>query len=437
MNGRALGHVDDRREPADLSPEAGTLEKLVEAKADGVAALDRVRYRIGRESRLSAGYLGIGSVALGAAVLVRGLVGFAWASPAEPWGWLSAAGWALVVTTYTVVVCVAFSNRGVLPVPAFRAALAVGATAIALDTVASLAARGAGPQYPTVEIGLGALVLACVSFRPIRELIRVLWGLGILTAVGLLVSWLVLPASIGVGVSNLLLGVTPPAIALALVSVFDHHVRRELDRTVAESTIEASAAGPGILEVAALARLDARAERLLDEVGSASEGTTTDAGALTPEVASAAAVIGDRLRAALLADYELTWLQRAVADSASLFPAVTVRDPDGLAAELDSVRRRALLAVVWLLAAETGSGRHRVELAFVARPPIGSYPAHPARAASTLVITLAETKLRSIDPSVWPMLDRLGPRVVEARSARILVEIDQQNSDAGEPAVAP
>ncbi len=396
------------------------LEEWVTARAMGDAAFDRARHRIQRESRLSTGYLGIGAVVIGAAVVVRGLIGFGWAAPISPWGWMSAAGWAMLLITFSIVVSIASGGRGVLPVSAFRAALAAGATAMALDVLAVLAAEGTGPRYPTVEIGVGATILACVSFRPIRELIRGLVGLAVTATIGLVAVTLVVPGQLDVGVSNVLLTITPAAAVLALVSVFDRHVREQFDRIVAESTIGAAGHAPGILAVSSLTKLDERAEHLLDEIGRPRSDDAMRRQLLQPEWARAAAELGEQLRAALVADAEMTWLQLAVSDSVQLSPIVTIRDPDGRAAALEPRRRSALLSVVWLLAARTGVARNTIDLAFEATPARGT---EHRDGLGALEITLAGARLRSVDGSLWPLLDRLGPRSVDTRANRIRVTL--------------
>lgn len=347
-----------------------------------------------------------------------------WAMPAEPWGWLSVAAWVLVAVEFVVVIGVAVSRRGVLPFPMFAATLGVAMVASALDLVAVAASDGSGPQYATVGIGVGAVLIACVSFRPIPEVFRALIGLSVLALASLVVEWLIVPENLSVGTSNFVLAVMPTAVALGLTWVFDQHVRRQLDRTVVESTIDAPGTGPGILAVSTLARLDARVEALLDDVAAGKPAS----GGISAEIADAASVLGDELRSVLLADHELSWLQLAVADSAYLSPVVTISDPAGLATRIEPVQRSALLSAVWLIAAAGGGASQlSIDVALAVRPATAS----PDMSAfgdplegCVVSLMIAGTKARSIDTSVWTVLDQLGPRTVDVRATRILVTVD-------------
>ncbi|MDO9397648.1 MAG: hypothetical protein Q7T71_13960, partial [Herbiconiux sp.] len=151
-------------------PGDGTLTQLVRARRLGPRAVDAVRHEIERQSRLGIGYLGVGAVIVGLILIGRGLVSLGWTWPVNEGRVLSVVAWAIVIAAFTAAVLLARRRRGLLPLRAFLAMLAADAVALVLDYTA-LFQSDPRLTYATVGVGVGASLLACVTFRPVSNIL--------------------------------------------------------------------------------------------------------------------------------------------------------------------------------------------------------------------------------------------------------------------------
>lgn len=402
------GRADD---PAD-----GVLTQLVRARRIGPRAVDEVRQHIERDSRLGLGYLGIGAVIVGVILIGRGLVSLGWTWQVNDGRALSVIAWAIVIATFAGAVLLARSRRGNLPRWAFAVMLGADAFALVLDEVALLQSEGL--SYGTVGIGVGATLLASVTFRPSSN---VLVAVSVLTGISLLgIVWfaVTVPGSAGVAMGQLMLTVVPVYAGIVVVRSFGNLVQRELDRTVAESTIGAPRYGLGLLASAELARLDLAAEELLQDVATGRVPLPLD-----KELAGTASSLATDLRRLLVAGRRETWLHHAIAESEYLGPVVTLSDPDGLAGYLEPVQRDGLLSAIWLIVDESGRSAPTLDLE-IGRPGSVGQARADDRMVLPIAISIGGIPRRRIDPAVWSALSRVGQYSMETRTGRLRVSVD-------------
>ncbi|WP_066040193.1 hypothetical protein [Herbiconiux solani] len=403
--------------PRGRTADPGMLTQLVRARRLGPGAVDAVRQDIERDSRLGVGYLGIGAVIVGVILIVRGLVSFAWTWPANDLRLVSLAGWFVVVLAFAAALLLARRNRGMLSSAAFLGILAADAVALALD-YAALIGSPSPADYVTTGIGVGATLLACVTLRPIRTLIAATVGLGAVSVAGIAVLAVLGVADPAVGVAQLVLTIVPAVAGIVVVRSFGGLVQRELDRTVAESAINAPRYGLGLLASTELALLDLAAEELLQDVATGKAPLP-----LERSLATTASSLATDLRRVLVAGRRETWLHHAITESEYLGPVVTLEDHDGLAAYLGPGQRDGLISALWLIVDESGRYTPGIDLG-IGRPGARSRPAPDGRMVLPIAISIGGLPRRRVDPAVWSALSRVGQYSVEARTGRLRVSVD-------------
>jgi hypothetical protein len=394
--------------------DSGSLAQLVAAIQSGPAAIGRLRTRLRQDRALSAGYLSLGFTVLGALLLVRGLFSLAWSWDAAPDRPLSLAAWGLLVLAFIASAVAARVNGGILPGRFSLLVPLAGSAALVLD-LAGFAGTGDHPWlYPTAAVGFGACLVAVLPVQPLRRSAAGLLVLAVIGAGTVLVSWLIDPNSLGIAITNLLLGTGSVLACFLLVDISDRHLGRRIDQAATETLVTAPALGHGVSAASELRRLDGDAERLLAQVAASSDTTGIDA-----TTAARAGELADALRFALVADHEQTWLQIAVAESEHLSRTVRVVDPAVLAARLQPERRRNLLAVTWLCVADAPATVPVLDITF-----IGAGTGSESDEHLTMAFSMVGTRRRGIDPAVWPLLSRLGRYTVDLAPDRALVIVE-------------
>jgi hypothetical protein len=395
----------------------GVLTQLVRARRLGPGAVDAVRQDIERDSRLGIGYLGVGAVIVGILLIGRGLASFALAWAHNDWRLLTIIGWAIVAVLFAGAVLLARRSRGTLPVWAFAVVLAGDAVALGLD-YAALLLSGNQANYLTVGIGVGATMLACVTFRPMSNMMLAVSILALVSRASLGWLSLTMPESASAGVAQLVLTVVPPFAGILMVRSFGQLVQRELDRTVIESTIDAPRYGLGILASTELARLDLAAEELLQDVATGRVDLPLDRG-----LASTASMLATDLRRMLVAGRRETWLHHAITESEYLAPAVILTDGDGLAGYLEPSQRDGLLSAIWLIVDESGRLTPTIELV-VGGPGAKNKATPDDMMVLPIAMSVGGIPRRRIDPAVWSALSRVGQYSVDVRTGRLRVRVD-------------
>lgn len=410
--------MSDRTPPVRVrirTANDGMLTQLVRARRLGPRAVDAVRANIARDSRLGIGYLGVGAVIVGVLLVGRGLVSLGWTWSSNEGRLISAAAWLVVIAAFVLAVVIARRGRGSLPLGWFIALLSADALALGIDQASALLGRS---DYLTVSIGVGATLLACVTFRPVGQVLAATIALTVVLVAGVVASAVIDPAGAGLAMSQLVLTVVPVYAGIIVVHAFGQLVQRELDRTVAESTITAPRYGLGLLASAELARLDLAAEELLQDVAAGRVELPLDR-----TLAGTAASLATDLRRMLVAGRTETWLMHAITDSEYLAPAVTVDDPDGLAGYLEPEQRDGLLSAIWLVLDESGRSNPTIHLA-IARPGAARSTAPEDRMVLPIAVSVEGVPRRRIDPAVWSALSRVGQYSVETRTGRLRVSVD-------------
>ncbi|QJU53816.1 hypothetical protein SCB71_11380 [Herbiconiux sp. KACC 21604] len=411
MSGQTNSRV--RTRPSD----DGVLTQLVRARRLGPDAVEALRNDLQRDSRLGLGYLGVGSAIVGIILIGRGLVSFGWTLPTSHWLWLTAAAWLLVVAAFAVLTVSARRRRGMVPAGVYVMVLAFDGVALLLDSVA-LWGSSEPVNYLTVSIGIGATLLAAVTYRPLDNTVAATASLTVLQLADVVARAVMAPDTIGPAVGTLVLSVAPVAAGIIVVRSFGQLVQRELDRTVAESTITAPRYGLGLLASTELARLDLAAEELLQDVATGRVDLPLDR-----ELASTASGLATDLRRMLVAGRRESWLHHAITESEYLNPTVTLVDSDGLAGYLDPAQRDGLLSAVWLILDESGRQTPTIELE-IGHPAARTGSAPDDRMVLPIVVSIGGVPRRRIESAVWSALSRVGQYSVESRSGRLRVRVD-------------
>jgi len=398
------------------SPD-GMLTQLIRARRIGPRAVDEVRQNIARNSRLGIGYLGIGAVIVGMLLIARGLVSLGWTWQYNDHRVLSAGAWAMVIAAFALAVVVARRHRGSLPAWAFATVLAADAVALVLDQAAVWLAADTS-SYLTVGVGIGATLLACVTFRPTSNIVLAAIVLTVAILAALVASEASTPGTLAVGIAQLVLSVVPTLAGVIVVRSFGEMVQRELDRTVAESTIGAPRYGLGLLASTELARLDLAAEELLQDVHTGRVDLPLDR-----ELSSTASGLATDLRRMLIAGRRESWLHHAVTESAYLSAVVTLTDPDGLAGYLAPVQRDGLLSAIWLIVDESGRVNPLIDVS-IGRPSSANGGGPDDRMVLPIAVSIAGVTRRRIEPAVWSALSRVGQYSVDARTGSLRVGVD-------------
>ncbi|PPH37575.1 hypothetical protein C5C53_07305 [Rathayibacter sp. AY1E3] len=375
--------------------EEGTLLELVRAADRSPGALWSIRERLTRPNRLSGSYLGLGFLTMAVLLDIRGVVSYLWSLDARSATWLSGLSWLLVVAASAVGVSIALRRHGELPRRAFAGVLAVDVAALLLEFADHALPTPAPMYYPSVCVGVGAGVIALITFQPLSRSFLALAVLVGLTALGLVGQALLGDGGAALAVSNVLLAVAPAAVCVVVLTSLDQYVRRTLDRSLADGTVHAADDE--------FSQVDARIEELLERVRTPVP--------LDEELGERARVLGDELREALARSHDRTWLRIAVEESALLSSAVALDDPSGAAALLAPLDRSRLLSVLWLLTAPAG----RTPLAVRLEPGQGG--------GVELALVAAGIRTRDLDRSVWGILSELGEyrTTTDHGATRILV----------------
>ncbi|PPH44677.1 hypothetical protein C5D09_12880 [Rathayibacter sp. AY1C9] len=375
--------------------EEGTLLELVRAADRSPGALWSIRERLTRPNRLSGSYLGLGFLTMAVLLDIRGVISYLWSLDARSATWLSGLSWLLVVVASAVGVSIALRRHGELPRRAFAGVLAVDVAALLLEFADHALPTPAPMYYPSVCVGVGAGVIALITFQPLSRSFLALVVLVGLTALGLVGQALLGDGGAALAVSNVLLAVAPAAVCVVVLTSLDQYVRRTLDRSLADGTVHAADDE--------FSQVDARIEELLERVRTPVP--------LDEELGERARVLGDELREALARSHDRTWLRIAVEESALLSSAVAIDDPSGAAALLAPLDRSRLLSVLWLLTAPAG----RTPLAVRLEPGQGG--------GVELALVAAGIRARDLDRSVWGILSELGEHrtTTDHGATRILV----------------
>ncbi|PPH43964.1 hypothetical protein C5C86_00885 [Rathayibacter sp. AY1E4] len=375
--------------------EEGTLLELVRAADRSPGALWSIRERLTRPNRLSGSYLGLGFLTMAVLLDIRGVISYLWSLDARSATWLSGLSWLLVVAASAVGVSIALRRHGELPRRAFAGVLAVDVAALLLEFADHALPTPAPMYYPSVCVGVGAGVIALITFQPLSRSFLALVVLVGLTALGLVGQALLGDGGAALAVSNVLLAVAPAAVCVVVLTSLDQYVRRTLDRSLADGTVHAADDE--------FSQVDARIEELLERVRTPVP--------LDEELGERARVLGDELREALARSHDRTWLRIAVEESALLSSAVAIDDPSGAAALLAPLDRSRLLSVLWLLTAPAG----RTSVAVRLEPGQGG--------GVELALVAAGIRARDLDRSVWGILSELGEHrtTTDHGATRILV----------------
>ncbi|HWU58941.1 MAG TPA: hypothetical protein VN045_09505 [Microbacteriaceae bacterium] len=363
------------------------------------------------QSALALQRLGYGLTVSATAVILISLVAFITGAEQYPHVGLCIVAWVLLACTAIFVLTRRFafaeSPQG------FVAVLVVSAVVVALDIVGSWTGTIESP-HPSAATAVGGILLACVNTRPMRDIVistTVLSAALVLTFVTSLHGDVL---ALGPRIVVVLLAAVPPMIGVQVVRSFRSLVQIESDRTQVQATVSTAGITVGMLASKELARLDLDAEQLLDAVATGHAPLP-----LSPKTASQAASIATELRLHLIAGRGRTWLYHAVSESAVLGPVVTVTDPDGLAAQLSTDQRDALLSAVWLFAADLSRATQKLRIDL-------RQPKKDGESDRRIFIQIEASGVprKQVDPAVWQAIGKVGAHTESHQDDVLLVDID-------------
>lgn len=400
-----------------VPPEETTLGSLVRP-AGARSATRRGTPTSTHASALGSGFLGLGIAIIAALQAMLGIALLLLRAGDYPTLLPVVGAWMLLMVTFLGLTITISATGERLPDWLYGVFLAALAGVVWLDFVA-IAPLGDIGRYATASVSAGFVLLIIVTLRARWEVLVTTGLLGAAFITAIMLTTPLTPVTIPAQVVTVALAVGPGITGVLLVSGFERMLKRELDRVLVQSTVTAPRLAVGMLASEELARLDADAEQLLDAVANGELPLP-----LPPQESSRASTLATELRLHLIEGRRETWLFHAISESENLGRRITVSDPGSLAGLLDDGQRDALLAALWLLAADpTGVSPGRaisVEL--------GPLDPHRAAGERTLAVPLViqATGLRRnrVDAGVWEALDRVGRYSDSTARGIVRIELD-------------
>jgi len=357
------------------------------------------------------GRLGVGINLTADVVALVGLTLFLMDAVSYPRVVLNATAWVLLIAAVASSQLLQL-GRVRLPRWSFTVLLVTGGAVVLLDIAGTW---GTPPfqAYPLAAGTTGALLLTFVTRRPRRDMLIATGVLCIALVVAFGSSLDGDPIAFAPGVLLVVLAALPVVIGTSIAAIFRSVVRLQFDLTQVRSTTEAGTA-VGMLASKELERLDLAAEHLLDDVAT---GRTTLP--LDTQKAAEASALATQLRLHLIEDRRQTWLYHAVAESAVLDAAVTVTDPDGLAAHLGADQRDGLFSAIWLLVGERDVSSPLLSVTITRTD-------HSAPRVQRVRIAIEANGVprRQVDASTWQAIGRVGLFTETAQGAMIRIDVD-------------
>ncbi|PPG49078.1 hypothetical protein C5C27_17390, partial [Rathayibacter sp. AY2B7] len=199
-------------------PEDGTLLELVRAADRSPGALWSIRERLTRPNRLSGSYLGLGFLTMAVMLDIRGLISYLWSLDARSATWVSGLSWLLVIVASAAGAAIALRRHGELPRWAFAGVLGVDVIALLLEFADHALPTPAPMYYPSVCVGVGAGVIALITFQPLSRSFLALVVLVALAALGLVGQALLGDGGAALAVGNVLLATAPAAVCVVVLT---------------------------------------------------------------------------------------------------------------------------------------------------------------------------------------------------------------------------
>ncbi|GAA4186469.1 hypothetical protein GCM10022288_10090 [Gryllotalpicola kribbensis] len=329
---------------------------------------------------------------------------------------LNVAAWVILIAVVTLTQ-LGISRRVRLPDGWFTYARIAFGVVLVLDVfgvLGEVAHRVTGP-FPTAAMATGAGLVMFATTQRGRAINMAAAALGILLLTDILFT--VSPAyafDYAPGVVSIAIAIIPPIIATAIVQSFRQMVEFQSDLSQAKGTTGGTGVSLGLNASEQLVRLDAQAEKLLDDVAS---GRTPLP--LPDAIAEEASTIATQLRMNLVAGKSETWLYHALTESSVLGSVSTIDDPEGLAAGLAPDQRDGFLTALWMLAGD--GDRVAQSLTVTVRRSSGA-AGQNQRLAITL--ELIGVPKRRIDPAAWQAISRVGRYTDSFQAPTLRIDVD-------------
>ncbi|MCP2031752.1 hypothetical protein L1277_001850 [Okibacterium sp. HSC-33S16] len=365
-------------------------------------------------SSLGTSQLGTGLAVAGAMIMLSCLWRFSLHVLEYPHLQMNIAAWLLLIGVSVATIILVRWNGFILGDIAFTGLTTLLALVVAIDLVSVWGLSSVG-LYPTAAIGVGGVLLAIVSLRPVRDVIAITVVLAMILITSFILN--ASPNNLAVASDILLcvLAIVPPLIGAAIVGSYRRMVMMALDRVLIQSTVDAPAYGVSMLESAELAAIDLEIERLFADISSGREPLP-----LGDERAERAGALATELRRHLIAGRSHTWLHHAISESDFLSVSVDLRDPDSLAGLLNQRQRDGLLSALWLLM--YGETRTSREAIVTLGPAVQETSAHRGGIRFPIQIEAQGMRRVDVEPATWQHLSRAG-RYVDSTTPRALMVV--------------
>jgi hypothetical protein len=371
--------------------------------ADTLPRTASLRTPAERGATLGTSHLGLGAGMLCAIQAMYGLAtfGLQWTDYPSPYPILTA--WLLYLVTFAGAVITVATLGSRFPHWAFGVFVLMLSGVVYLDFVAIWPLHNIG-QYATVSVSAGFGMLLIITLISRRKALVATGALAAAFVVAIALNTPLTPHTIPTQLTAIAVAVMPVVLAVVVLHGFRRMVQVELDRVLVKSTVSAPRFAVGMLASEELARLDAAAEDLLDDVA---VGRTQLP--LTPETASIAASLATELRLHLIEGRRETWLYHAVTESEALGKVVTLVDRGSLSGLLDPSQRDGLLSAVWLLVHDTPRPKDTRTVQITVGPALKPYePGSGNRIAVPIVITTTGVPRNRVDLATWESVRKIG-----------------------------
>lgn len=329
---------------------------------------------------------------------------------------LDIAAWVILIAVVTLTQ-LGSMHRVRLPSNWFAWARIAFGVVIVLDVFGVLdnvGDRVTGP-FPTAAMAVGAGLAMFATTQSARSITMAAGALGILLLADIvLTAHAAYAIDLAPCIASLAIAVIPPILAAAIVQSFRNMLEFQSDLSQAKGTTSGAGASLGLSASEQLVRLDAQAEKLLDDVAS---GRTPLP--LPDDLAEEASAIATQLRMNLVAGKSETWLYHALTESSVLGSISTIDDPEGLAAGLAPDQRDGLLTAIWMFA---GDGERVAQSLTVTVRRAAGAVAQNQRLAITL--ELIGVPKRRIDPAAWQAISRVGRYSDSFQSPTLRIDVD-------------
>lgn len=274
---------------------------------------------------------------------------------------------------------------------------------IVLVLLADFAANfGSGEQILlTAALATSAILILAAAVWPTRLNILAVTIYALTLAVGTAVIAGYDEAALMRGFISWYIAIIPCLAVVFFLHLYRRAIRSELRFIHAKGSIDSPRFVPSRNDGEVIRKLDDRAEQLLTDIATGAEALP-----LSPSKTAEAAELASSLRAQLIKDHDLTWLDHAIADNPLIAQQLTLSDPYKYAGMLDLEKRERLFSALWLLTANTPDDPLQTELSLL--PMVESSASPKDGELVQITLRIRGVQAWQIEPTLWSELQELG-----------------------------